>query len=259
MTSFTVQWNSTYEGLPPNTEDAKKGAARIRDFKRDFSERFEVDHKLAGDEHDGKHAMVTLRELTADPTTESGGGVLYAKLQGTIIQLYYKDSAGNVFPLTSSGGGIANLILPGTILPFGNGSDADGVSYVQCDGRAISRVSYSGLFFAISTLWGAGDGVNTFNVPDLRGRGLVGRGAAPGGPARVAGSVIGAFNHVLTLAEMPAHTHTVAINGGAAAPGTVAAQGANVSTANVSSGSSGSGNAFDLTNPGGVINWWIKT
>ncbi|GLQ93455.1 tail fiber protein [Dyella acidisoli] len=37
-----------------------------------------------------------------------------------------------------------------------------------CDGSAISRTQYAALFTAIGTTYGAGDGTNTFNVPNLR-------------------------------------------------------------------------------------------
>lgn len=37
-----------------------------------------------------------------------------------------------------------------------------------CDGSAVSRNTYSELFAAIGTTWGAGDGATTFNLPDLR-------------------------------------------------------------------------------------------
>jgi hypothetical protein len=41
--------------------------------------------------------------------------------------------------------------------------------YLECDGAAVSRTTYSDLFTAISDTWGAGDGSTTFNLPDLRG------------------------------------------------------------------------------------------
>ena len=41
--------------------------------------------------------------------------------------------------------------------------------YLLCDGQAVSRTQYSALFAAIGTNFGAGDGSNTFNVPDYRG------------------------------------------------------------------------------------------
>ncbi|MDG4718084.1 MULTISPECIES: tail fiber protein [Thalassospira] len=62
--------------------------------------------------------------------------------------------------------------------------------WLVCDGSAISRTEYADLFATIGTVWGAGDEVSTFNLPDLRGefiRGFDdGRGVDSG---RVFGSV----------------------------------------------------------------------
>ena len=41
--------------------------------------------------------------------------------------------------------------------------------YLECNGAAVSRTTYSDLFTAIGTTWGSGNGSTTFNVPDLRG------------------------------------------------------------------------------------------
>ena len=61
--------------------------------------------------------------------------------------------------------------------------------YLEADGAAVSRTTYSDLFAAIGTQYGIGDGSTTFNLPDLRGefiRGLdSGRGVDSG---RVLGS-----------------------------------------------------------------------
>lgn len=40
--------------------------------------------------------------------------------------------------------------------------------WLFCDGAEVSRTEYPALFSAIGTLWGAGDGSSTFNIPDLR-------------------------------------------------------------------------------------------
>ena len=72
---------------------------------------------------------------------------------------------------TLLGGGVP----VGSIYWFGNTSAPTG--YLQCNGAAVSRSTYSDLFTAISTTHGSGDGSSTFNVPDLRGefiRGLDG-------------------------------------------------------------------------------------
>ena len=41
--------------------------------------------------------------------------------------------------------------------------------YLECNGNTVSRTQYSKLFSIIGTTFGAGDGVSTFNLPDLRG------------------------------------------------------------------------------------------
>jgi microcystin-dependent protein len=46
--------------------------------------------------------------------------------------------------------------------------------YLECDGSAVSRTTYSALFTRIGTTYGTGDGSTTFNLPDLRGRFLRG-------------------------------------------------------------------------------------
>lgn len=54
----------------------------------------------------------------------------------------------------------------------------------KANGAAVSRTTYANLYSKIGTTYGAGDGVNTYNLPDLRGlfpRGLDdGRGVDPG-------------------------------------------------------------------------------
>lgn len=46
--------------------------------------------------------------------------------------------------------------------------------WLECDGAAVSRATYSNLFEAIGVIYGNGDGTTTFNLPDLRGRFLRG-------------------------------------------------------------------------------------
>lgn len=55
----------------------------------------------------------------------------------------------------------------GTIITFAGATCPLG--YLAADGSAQSRATQSALFAAINTLYGAGDGSTTFNLPDLRG------------------------------------------------------------------------------------------
>jgi microcystin-dependent protein len=93
--------------------------------------------------------------------------------------------------------------------------------WLACDGAAVSRTTFAALFTAIGTTWGAGDGVTTFNVPDLRDRVVV--GTSPGGlsnrpTARALADVGGEEDHVQTTAELVTHTHGVTDPGHTHAP-----------------------------------------
>jgi len=46
--------------------------------------------------------------------------------------------------------------------------------YLECNGAAVNRTTYSDLFSVIGTDFGIGDGTTTFNLPDLRGEFLRG-------------------------------------------------------------------------------------
>ena len=48
--------------------------------------------------------------------------------------------------------------------------------YLACDGREVSRTTYSALFAKIGTKYGNGDEINTFNLPDFRECVLIGAG-----------------------------------------------------------------------------------
>lgn len=61
---------------------------------------------------------------------------------------------------------IAEHVQPGTIVLFGSTTPPN-AGYLICNGSAVSRTVYAELFAAIGTAWGAGDGVNTFNIPNL--------------------------------------------------------------------------------------------
>lgn len=57
------------------------------------------------------------------------------------------------------------------------------IGWLFCYGQAVSRSVYSVLFSAIGTIYGAGDGATTFNLPDLRGRAIAGKDDMGGGNA----------------------------------------------------------------------------
>lgn len=88
-------------------------------------------------------------------------------------------------------------------------------NYVVCDGRSVPvGGTFNALFQAIGTSWG-GDGVNNFNIPDLRGLFLRGisqdSGRDPDADKRTAihpgghaGNQVGSFQP----SDFSSHTHT---------------------------------------------------
>lgn len=61
------------------------------------------------------------------------------------------------------------VILPvGSIIASAMNVTPDG--YLICNGAAISRTTYAALFAAIGKIYGEGDGLTTFNLPDLTNR-----------------------------------------------------------------------------------------
>jgi microcystin-dependent protein len=67
---------------------------------------------------------------------------------------------------------------PGTVVAFAGTNLPSG--WLLCDGSAVNRTTYAGLFGAIGIAHGGGDGVATFNLPDYRGRFLRGVDGAAG-------------------------------------------------------------------------------
>ncbi|WPY95594.1 phage tail protein [Limimaricola variabilis] len=59
------------------------------------------------------------------------------------------------------------LVPPGAVMDFAMPNPPTG--WLVCDGREVSRTTYAGLYNAIGMTFGAGNGVNTFRLPDFRG------------------------------------------------------------------------------------------
>lgn len=57
--------------------------------------------------------------------------------------------------------------LTGTIAWFACDAGKQGAGYLVCDGKQVSRSTYSSLFSVIGVKYGTGDGSTTFNLPNL--------------------------------------------------------------------------------------------
>lgn len=80
--------------------------------------------------------------------------------------------------------------------------------FVLCDGRPLSRVDYAKLFDLLTVAFGNGDGVSTFNIPDLRDKFIVGAGNAYGLNGQG-----GATEVALSVNHLPSHDHSVTVDG----------------------------------------------
>jgi len=160
----------------------------------------------------------------------------------------------------------------GQIIPVG--FNFAPVGWFLCQGQLVSIADYTVLFQLIGTTYG-GDGVQTFGIPDLRGRVPLSAGQAPGLSTYVIGELTGTENVTLTSAQVGAHTHPFETSSKAATSTTpanttalgVASSGAsifvygpgpsNTPLAPASIGSSGSSLAHENRQPFQAVNYII--
>lgn len=98
----------------------------------------------------------------------------------------------------------AEQIPTGSIQAFSVTTPPTG--WLLCDGAAVSRSTYATLFSLIGTVYGTGNGSTTFNVPNLKGKVIVGLDGSQTEFDAMA-ETGGEKTHVLTEGELAAHTH----------------------------------------------------
>jgi microcystin-dependent protein len=135
-----------------------------------------------------------------------------------------------------------------TIVPWSDSSVPSG--FLECNGAAVSRSTYSALFAIIGTTYGVGDGSSTFNVPDLQDNVPVGKSnnkalASTGGANTVTstGNVGGSTaNATLSTAQLANHSHTFTVsNSNQTGGGNVSIDRPQLSQVNPATSTTGSG------------------
>lgn len=108
-------------------------------------------------------------------------------------------------------------VKPGTVVAYAGATAPEG--WMLCDGSAISRTAYAGLFNAIGTNYGTGNGSTTFNLPDLRGRLILGDEHMGGTPTNRLSLTLGIYDPrlgilagkaatTISVANMASHNHS---------------------------------------------------
>lgn len=130
-------------------------------------------------------------------------------------------------------------------------------NYLICDGQAISRSIYADLFNIIGTTYGSGDGSTTFNIPDYRG--LVPVGLKVNEEYfNTLGKTGGETTHLLTINEIPSHTHHLMRGGQTFITGSGAYAGVLGDWGEYDTGATGGSNAHNNLQPYIVQNYIIK-
>lgn len=155
---------------------------------------------------------------------------------------------------------------------------------LPCGGQAVSRTLFAGLFAALGTTYGDGDGATTFNLPDLRDRTVIGKGDMGGAAAiritgagsgldtAVLGAAGGAQGRTVSTSVTGAATGTLSVTTGTAIDpsptpvtgGDGRANAAGHYHAGSTAGSlavtaSGTSEPFSTVQPGLVLNYVIRT
>lgn len=148
-------------------------------------------------------------------------------------------------------------------------------------GQLLSIAQNQALFSLLGTQFG-GDGRTTFGLPDLRGRMAVNQGTGPGLPNYVMGQKGGANTVTLSEVNLPPHTHAATgTPSGTATPGSSPSPQDNLpaltttapayapaggpavnmaaNSVAVTVGSTGGGQAVNVTNPFQVVNFCVVT
>jgi microcystin-dependent protein len=130
--------------------------------------------------------------------------------------------------------------------------------YLICDGRLVSRTTYSALFAVIGVAWGAGDGSTTFALPNLNGRTAVGAGSItdPNGTVlslsfaqslgELSTHILQAHmpNYTITTNPVAAHAHS-----GVTAPGGNHTHGTDAQGGHTHGGTAGAGTGMGINDP----------
>lgn len=176
---------------------------------------------------------------------------------GILYQSIIDNNSGNTPSSSLSAWGSVSANPTGTVIMFAGNTPPTG--YLTCNGQAVSRTTYATLYSVIGVAFGAGDGSTTFNVPQMGGN--VPAGYKSGDPNfGNLGGQVGEATHLLTINEMPSHTHAIdarSLSNDVAGSFNTNRIGATDTTTNTYS--AGGSVAHNNIQPSLTLNFYIKT
>jgi microcystin-dependent protein len=187
------------------------------------------------DAHIGEVRIAQTDDNTIDTAT---GSLKLNAPTGSNVAIQTTTTINGNLDLTSSPSGsgkisanyldVPNITPIGGIVMWPGGLDSWPTdNWKLCNGQEVSRTTYSELFALVGTTYGSGDGVNTFNLPNLLERFVVGAG---GNNPTVSGGTVGdsysrgdtggtkdstivSHTHTGTTVSSGRHTHSFAYSG----------------------------------------------
>jgi len=172
--------------------------------QHDFSIANQTAANARSDINNALQALASLSSGATAPSTTYANQLWYDTANNQIKMRNEANSDWIVLGTVGTTFEVTGGIPAGAVQSFAMNTAPTG--WLDCDGSAVSRTTYSTLYTAIGTTFGAGDGSTTFNVPDLRGEFIRGwddgRGVDSG---RTFGSA--------QADELKSHRHSIAFAG----------------------------------------------
>ena len=133
---------------------------------------------------------------TADNTWDNGSTPrydgFYVNKENNTIHYYNGE--------TLSGVNSVDTTPVGMIMPYAGTTIPE--KWMKCEGQTLSRTDYSELFSVIGTTYGSGDGSTTFNLPNIKGKMIIGYDSNDS-DFNTLGATGGSKSHTLTNYELP--------------------------------------------------------
>jgi len=287
------------KGKPEPGIKAKFLDDRVRDNNDFIQPALDNDHDFTdsvGANQTGKHKTLHMLEQSSPGASTTGEGNFAVVDSGTQPELEFTSEDGNAKIITDEGkinnvfadmGNVAideddmasdsdvhfptqqsvksyadSASVPSGAMVFWGSSSAP-TGWLLCQGQAISRTTYDGIFSVYGTTFGTGDGSTTFNLPDWLGRIPVGVGTgdAADATAHTLGQKQGTETHLNTADEsgLVAHNHTYIKATTSANTGSIVGSGSNGTVASSTAGPSDAVSAHNNLQPSLGIYYIIKT